>query len=293
MKRHGHALLFVLPFRRQITHQPSLARRRNHVVMAGERIEGNDGGDERTDSGGGGMKILGICGGIGSGKSTACRLMVDSLGCAARIDADMLAHAVYEPGSKASEEIVSEFGGDVVLHSSDDSVHIDRKKLGAIVFSDPASMSKLERIVWPHVRGKIEERIGEIEREYRRPDADATNNIIVVEAALLLETDWHDLFDGLWVIRSSASAATRRITETRGLTEGEALIRIRAQDRRRGIGRSGRDDDDDDGGNNDELRDEIKNGVVTAVIRNDGSMGDLEESLRKALFDPSSFKRGA
>ncbi len=154
--------------------------------------------------------------------------------------------------------------------------------------------------MWPHVRGKIEERIDEIRREYSRPyendDPDgATRNIIVVEAALLLETDWHDLLDGLWVIRSSSSVATRRITETRGLTEDEAETRIRSQYRRRGIGRSsvrGNDDDDDDDIANDELRDEMRNGVVTAIITNEGSLEELEESLRTALFDPSSFKRG-
>jgi dephospho-CoA kinase len=153
---------------------------------------------------------------------------------------------------------------------------------------------KLEKIVWPHVRGKIEKRIDEIQREYYQPydDENDASNIIVIEAALLLETDWHDLLDGLWVIRSSSSVATRRITETRGLTEDEAAMRIRAQDRRRGIGRSSVRDDDDDDRANDELHDEMRNGVVTAVITNEGSLGDLEESLRKALFDPSSFKRG-
>ena len=113
----------------------------------------------------GSMKILGVCGGIGSGKSTACELMVDRLGCAGRIgelntcsydvsshictrlthqrvsipDADKLAHVVYEPGSKALQEIVSEFGQDIVDKSSNGL--IDRKKLGAIVFSDANAMS--------------------------------------------------------------------------------------------------------------------------------------------------------
>jgi len=111
------------------------------------------------------MKILGVCGGIGSGKSTACQLMVDSLGCVARIgeylfcisllctvyaklihfifyislDADKLAHVVYEPGNNALEEISNEFGKDILDDS--DNTQIDRKKLGAIVFSDAASMS--------------------------------------------------------------------------------------------------------------------------------------------------------
>jgi hypothetical protein len=88
------------------------------------------------------MKILGICGGIGSGKSTASQLMVTKLGCADLIDADKLAHAVYEPGSLALEEIVDEFGTDILLHDDNGGKKmIDRKKLGAIVFKDAKSMS--------------------------------------------------------------------------------------------------------------------------------------------------------
>jgi len=120
-------------------------------------------------------------------------------------------------------------------------VEIDRKKLGSIVFSNPAAMTKLETIVWPHVRTKIEERIKDIMQQ-QSSDANATipnttNNIIVVEAALLLETDWHELFDGLWIIQSTCEVSKQRLVETRGMTEKEALIRIRAQDTRRGIGR--------------------------------------------------------
>jgi hypothetical protein len=88
------------------------------------------------------MKILGICGGIGSGKSTASQLMVTKLGCVDLIDADKLAHAVYEPGSLALEEIVDEFGTDILLHDDTGGKKmIDRKKLGAIVFKDAKSMS--------------------------------------------------------------------------------------------------------------------------------------------------------
>ena len=91
--------------------------------------------------------------------------MVESLGCMALIDADKLAHSVYGPGSMAANEIIAEFGQDVVMlqppHSSEGAeciVEIDRKKLGSIVFSNSDAMSKLEMIVWPHhVRIKIEE----------------------------------------------------------------------------------------------------------------------------------------
>lgn len=258
--------------------------------------DGNDGSEQKQK-----VKILGVCGGIGSGKSTACQLMVDSLGCMARIDADKLAHVVYEPGSEALVEIAQEFGKDVL--DDDDNAQIDRKKLGAIVFSDANSMSKLEHIVWPHVRTKIEERIREIttqENHQSSPttatttnDTTSNNNIIIVEAALLLETDWHDLLDGLWVIQSSPNVATTRLVQSRGLTEEEAGVRIRAQETRRGIGGVGSNTVSAVGEEvvGDKLRREMEDGVVTAVITNDGTLGELQRSLEKALWDDAaSFK---
>eukprot|EP00581_Thalassiosira_minuscula_P018733 CAMPEP_0183714088 /NCGR_PEP_ID=MMETSP0737-20130205/8758_1 /TAXON_ID=385413 /ORGANISM="Thalassiosira miniscula, Strain CCMP1093" /LENGTH=346 /DNA_ID=CAMNT_0025942993 /DNA_START=39 /DNA_END=1079 /DNA_ORIENTATION=+ len=232
------------------------------------------------------MKILGVCGGIGSGKSTACQLMVDSLGCVARIDADKLAHVVYEPGSKALEEIASEFGKDIL-----DDGHIDRKKLGAIVFSDAESMSKLEQIVWPHVFEKIQDRVNEITNDHESSSSSSSStssqqhNIIIVEAALLLETNWHDLLDGLWVIQSSHPVAIQRLVENRGLTEEEALVRIHAQETRRGIG------GEENGRISDRLKKEMDRGVVTAVITNDGTLEELEHSLKEALVDSASWKK--
>jgi len=143
--------------------------------------------------------------------------------------------------------------------------------------------------VWPHVREKIEERIGEITNEHQSC-ATSPNKIIIVEAALLLETNWHDLLDGLWVIQSSQSVAMQRLKDTRGLTDDEALIRIRAQEKRRGIGGSA-SRTTDDGGISDKLREEMEHGVVTAVITNDGTLTELQSSLEKALCNPASFKR--
>ncbi|KAL7427445.1 hypothetical protein ACHAXM_000858 [Skeletonema potamos] len=237
------------------------------------------------------MKVLGICGGIGSGKSTACQLMVDKLGCVARIDADKLAHCVYEPGSQSLQEIVAEFGKNVLLSgdSSDDhAAEIDRQKLGAIVFSDPKAMSKLERIVWPHVRTRIEERIKEITTEYQSSQSTTSDNeIIIVEAALLLETDWHDMLDGLWVVQASPSVAVKRLMENRGLTEEDALVRIRAQKKRRSL----LSKDEDGECTSDELRNEIEMGIVTAVVTNDGTLDELQNALEKTLCDATAFKR--
>ncbi|KAL3769498.1 hypothetical protein ACHAWO_006196 [Cyclotella atomus] len=224
------------------------------------------------------MKILGVCGGIGSGKSTACKVMVDTLGCVGRIDADLLAHDVYEPGSQSLRDIVAEFGDNIL--GSDAT--IDRKKLGAIVFSDSNAMSRLEQIVWPHVRTKIEGRLSEIKDQHQKNnDGSQTHDIIIVEAALLLETNWHDLLDGLWVIQSSPSVAVRRLKDNRGLTEEEATTRINAQQKRRGIGNAEEPD---------KFQQDIEKGVVTSVITNDGTLEELQAALKQALLDPSSFK---
>ena len=111
------------------------------------------------------------------------------------------------------------------------------------------------------------------------------NEIIIVEAALLLETDWHDLLDGgLWVVQASPSVAMKRLMENRGLTEEEAMVRIKAQQKRRGFGGSVE-------GKDDELRDEIDKGVVTAVVRNDGTLDELQEALGKTLSDTAALKR--
>eukprot|EP00956_Cyclotella_meneghiniana_P002777 scaffold3275_cov70-Cyclotella_meneghiniana.AAC.4 len=223
------------------------------------------------------VKILGVCGGIGSGKSTACKLMVDVLGCVDRIDADLLAHDVYEPGSQSLKDIVAEFGDDIL--TTDNA--IDRKKLGSIVFGDSNAMLRLEQIVWPHVRTKIEDKIGTIKEQHQKENESRTNNIIIVEAALLRETNWHDLLDGLWVIQSSPHVAVQRLKDNRGLTEEEALTRINAQQKRRGIGKP------------DETATftrDIENGVITAVITNDGTLADLQTVLDEHLKNPSSFK---
>jgi hypothetical protein len=101
------------------------------------------------------FKVLGVCGGIGSGKSSACKLLVSELGCLAHLDADSIAHTVYRPGSQAVRDIVEEFGRDILLlpprqardHTKNDDTEkenkdeIDRKKLGAIVFADRSAMS--------------------------------------------------------------------------------------------------------------------------------------------------------
>eukprot|EP00816_Leptocylindrus_hargravesii_P010152 CAMPEP_0196819264 /NCGR_PEP_ID=MMETSP1362-20130617/69784_1 /TAXON_ID=163516 /ORGANISM="Leptocylindrus danicus, Strain CCMP1856" /LENGTH=237 /DNA_ID=CAMNT_0042197681 /DNA_START=55 /DNA_END=768 /DNA_ORIENTATION=- len=224
-----------------------------------------------------GMKTLGVCGGIASGKSQACKILREFPGVIAHIDADSLAHSVYAPGSSVIDEIADHFGREKVI---DDQGCVDRKALGAIVFSSPEQMSALEQIVWPHVRSRLQDELDRTEQELDNNHIDSdtdtdTDRIAVVEAAVMLDAGWQDMFDGLWVVKTPRDVAISRMVEYRKMSANDAALRIDAQELRRGIGN---------------LEDEVNAGVVSAVVENVGDIDDLSGALRKAWDDPSSWK---
>lgn len=104
---------------------------------------------------------------------------------------------------------------------------------------------------------------------------DSAVPVVVLEAAVLLDADWDDILDGVWVVKAPREIALQRLMETRGLSQDESEKRIHAQQTRRGIGN---------------LEEEIQNKVVTKVIENDGSLEDLRNALAEALRDPKSWK---
>lgn len=208
------------------------------------------------------VKILGVCGGIGSGKSQACKTLVEDLGCWAHIEADKLAHQVYNPDNQAFSEIVKVFGSKILAQDG----LVDRKKLGDIVFSSPASMKKLESIVWPYVKNEIEKIKKMHEEDLKLPNDKSP--ILVLEAAVLIDAGWEDLLDGLWAIDVPREITIERLETKRGLSRDEAVKRIDAQKSRRGVGN---------------LEEEVKNGVVSGVISNDNSLNNLKEKLSNAL----------
>ena len=99
--------------------------------------------------------------------------------------------------------------------------------------------------------------------------------VVVLEAAVLLDAEWDDILDGVWVVKTPKEVALKRLMETRGLSQDESEKRIQAQQTRRGIGN---------------LDEEIQNKVVTNVIENNGSLDDLRNALKEALRDPKSWK---
>jgi len=131
-------------------------------------------------------KVICLTGGLASGKSTAARFLQEQG--AHVIDADVLGHRSYEPGSPAHAQVVAAFGAEVL----DPEGRIDRKALGAKVFGRPAELKKLTDIVWPAIRVLAKEEIAEVR-------AAGTARVIVLEAAVLFEAGWEDLGDEVWV----------------------------------------------------------------------------------------------
>ncbi len=160
--------------------------------------------------------LIGLTGGLASGKSTAAAYL-EALG-ARVIDADRLGHLAYAPGSTGFDAVVAAFGADLVGEDG----HIDRRRLGSLVFAEPAQLSKLNAIVWPEIRRLAQARITEARRQ--QPDA-----IICLEAAVLVEAGWGEGFDEVWVVVVAPETAIRRARARDGLSEDQARARLAAQ----------------------------------------------------------------
>jgi len=141
--------------------------------------------------------IICLTGGLASGKSTAVRYLADKG--AHIIDADLLGHRAYDPGTGAWQSVIDTFGEDV---RGEDN-QIDRRVLGGKVFGKADELRKLTDIVWPEIRRLAEAEIAEIQA------ADAAA-VIVLEAAVLFEAGWEDMGDQIWVITVDRETAISR-----------------------------------------------------------------------------------
>ncbi|MFC2032028.1 dephospho-CoA kinase [Chloroflexota bacterium] len=159
------------------------------------------------------MKVIGLTGGIGSGKSTVSHFLAE-LG-AVVIDADKLGHEAFKPGTEACQEVVAAFGDQVVAPSGE----INRAKLGQIVFNKPESRLRLNRIMHPRICEIVKAQI----EQYRQ------QGVVVLEAPLLVEAGWTSMVDEVWVVVASEHTVLKRLKERTGLLEQESLARIRSQ----------------------------------------------------------------
>jgi dephospho-CoA kinase len=193
------------------------------------------------------MLLVGLTGGIGSGKSTVARLL-ERRG-AAVIDADHLAREAVAKGTPGFRLVVEAFGPDVLTPDGD----LDRAALAARIFSDPVQKATLEAIVHPEVARRFEDRVA----EHR-----ASDRIVVYVTPLLVELGLAPAFDVVVVVTASPHLRVSRVASDRGLTPDEVRRRMAAQ-----------------------ATDDRRAEVADFLIDNDGSLGDLVPQVDRLWGD--------
>ncbi|MDT0303421.1 dephospho-CoA kinase [Streptomonospora wellingtoniae] len=159
------------------------------------------------------MLRVGLTGGIGSGKSAVAERLARHG--ALVVDADRIAREVVEPGTSGLEEIVAEFGADVLTEDG----RLDRPRLGEIVFSDSAKLARLNAIVHPRVGRRTEELMA----------GASSDAVVVYDVPLLVENDLGGLYDVVVVVDVPEQEQVARVARDRGMDEEQVRARIRAQ----------------------------------------------------------------
>jgi dephospho-CoA kinase len=199
------------------------------------------------------MLLVGLTGGIGTGKSTVAR-MLEKRG-AVVFDADVLARQAVVPGTPGFDKVVERFGPNVLAPGGG----LDREALASIVFSDPAARRDLEGIVHPEVRRMFAEGC----EEYRDSD-----RVVVFSAPLLVETGMHTAFDLLIVVSAPVATQIERLMRDRGMAERDVQARIAAQ-----------------------LPLEAKAEVADVLVDNEGTIEDLEGRVERVWRDLDALAR--
>jgi dephospho-CoA kinase len=190
--------------------------------------------------------LVGLTGGIGSGKTTVARMLAKRG--AVVLDADRLARDAVAPGTAGLDAVAARFGPAVI--ASDGS--LDRAALAEVVFADDEARAALEAIVHPEVRLRIAEAVS--------AHAD-TDDVVVVDSPLLIETGEHERFEVVVVVTASIAERLARL-EARGMSEGDVRARVAAQ-----------------------MPLEEKAALADEELDNDGSESDLEVQVDRLWAD--------
>lgn len=189
------------------------------------------------------MRIIGLTGGIASGKSTVSNFLRE-FG-AIIIDADLIARKIVEVGKPAFKEIIDEFGVEILANDGS----LNRKKLGNIVFNNPKALKRLNSITHYRI-------IEEIRNEINWHKQYSKNSAIIVDAALLVELNIHSLVDELWMVYVPMDIQRARLLSRDSITTEEANKRIDSQ-----------------------LPNEEKLKLSDKVIYNTGTLDDLKKQV--------------
>lgn len=191
------------------------------------------------------MFLVGVTGGIGSGKSTVTARLA-ALGCPV-VDADLVAREVVAPGEPTLRDLADHFGGDVVRADGT----LDRPLLAARAFADDEARAALDRITHPRIAARIAERIATLGAEHRGDGP----LLVVVDHPLLLETGQAGRFDAVVVVLADEEQRVRRLV-ARGMDEADARARMRVQ-----------------------VDDAARRAAATHVVHNDAGIEELEASV--------------
>jgi dephospho-CoA kinase len=180
------------------------------------------------------LLLIGLTGNIACGKSTVVA-MLEQLGAWA-IDADAVTRRVQQPGTPVYRQIVETFGEDILTAPGGP---LDRKKLGALVFQDPALLEQLERIIHPTVHAEIMAWLAQVAQEVEVcqhhtdpepfPRSCSRPPVAVIDAIKLIEAGWKPHCDAIWVVTCPEHLQQERLVHNRGMSESEARQRIAAQ----------------------------------------------------------------
>lgn len=160
------------------------------------------------------MKVVGLTGGIGSGKSTFSAMLARRG--AVVIDADAVTRELQEPGTEVFEAMVDRFGEGIV--AADGS--LDRAAVASIVFNDADALAGLNRIVHPAVGAEIARRLAELA---------GTDAVVILDVPLLVESASSYPLEGMIVVDTDPEVAVRRLVEHRGMSEEDARARLARQ----------------------------------------------------------------
>ena len=194
------------------------------------------------------MPHLGLTGGIGSGKSTVAT-MFEEKG-AVIIDADAISRELMEPGQETLKKVVAVFG-EKILHKDG---HLNRAQLATLIFSDSTQRETLNSIVHPAVRHRAQE-LRKVALETQGKDA-----VIIEDIPLLTETGQASRFDGVIVVYADEAVRLNRLISSRGLSESDAISRMKAQ-----------------------ATDDERARIATWIIDNSGELNETEHQVDKIL----------
>ena len=190
------------------------------------------------------MLVIGLTGGIGTGKTEVSRLLQE-LG-AEVINADQVGHEAYTPHSEAWEEVVKAFGDNILQENGE----IDRRKLGSIVFADPENLATLNGIMHPRMAAIVREKLRGLETQ--------GVEVAVVEAAVLFEASWDTLVNEVWTTESPEEFVVARLQERNGFEPDEIRKRIASQ-----------------------MSSDERFRRATEVVSNSGELPDLENTVKE------------